>query len=95
MPPLLHIKSFVQSRETLPTTQRLMVRRRWDGVPELPPNEIPVGVEKAKAGFPSECSPVTRERSLSITGVSVYCDPTSELEGPSPQRRAKCLPFDG
>ncbi|GJT58543.1 transcription factor DIVARICATA-like protein [Tanacetum coccineum] len=36
---------------------------------ELPPNEIPVGVEKAKAGFPSECSPVTRERSLSITGA--------------------------
>ncbi|GJY46941.1 probable indole-3-pyruvate monooxygenase YUCCA10 [Tanacetum coccineum] len=55
---------------------------------ELPPNEIPVGVEKAKAGFPSECSPVTRERSLSITGVPVYCDPTSELEGPSPQRRS-------
>lgn len=52
---------------------------------ELPPNEIPVGVEKAKAGSPSECSPVTREISLSITGVSVYCDLTSELEGPSPR----------
>ncbi|GJZ05173.1 hypothetical protein Tco_0538448, partial [Tanacetum coccineum] len=36
---------------------------------EIPPNEIPVGVEKAKAGFPSECSPVTSERSLSITGA--------------------------
>nr|GEV19319.1 hypothetical protein [Tanacetum cinerariifolium] len=46
------------------------------------------GSRKGHSGVPSECSLVTRERSMSITGVSVYCDPTSKLEGPSPQRRS-------
>nr|GEX67760.1 hypothetical protein [Tanacetum cinerariifolium] len=56
----------VPSRQPYKPPKGLWSGKRVRGS-KLPSNEIPVGVEKAKAGFPSECSPVTRERSMSIT----------------------------